>query len=489
MRIMATFFLALPLLLTTIYADYNAEYARGIELLYQQNKPEQALQIFSELDRQEPERSWATTFMCGYVLRVYLKKPADALPYLTRSRQMVKAENEDPYKNVIQAREDLKDIAGALRESDAAVRDFRSYGKASSVWFAENRAWLLMQLGRYGEALKVAPPGSWVAGQLAPREIFIEWRLNFAQLMQRWGLSAEHTIRLSLPLERLYQKTLQREVIVPENIAMAYKTRDALNYVELHRNEGDAWPAQVTLRFTLRHEPARGNGNLRLQPAQPGSKLYAYASDNAGGIFSLDNPEFINLVESVTARGRNPTEKARLALDYLRANFRYGEKPNLAKWNAYEALKFGSGDCGYYSYISIAMLRALKIPVRGIYGLNEWKEPAPALPHAILEIWDAGSRQWLPHDPQSPLHFGYINTNYVPLFAPNPAQTNSYRAADGVVEIDTTYFFWSGSGAETLTYEIRQGNGSAIASRSLPVAPQFTPPVAQPKLSSGPLPK
>lgn len=469
--------------------EYDTRYGQAINLLYQQNQPQQALAIFADLDRAEPERSWATTFMCGYVLRVYLKQPAEALPYLIRSRRMVKGENEDPYKNAIQAREDLKDTAGALRESDAALRELRSFQKTPSAWFAENRAWLLMQLGRFDESLRTAPAGSWVATQLAPREIAIEWRLNFAQLMQSWGISAEKTVRLSLPLERVYQKTLKREALISEGITSQYTSRDGQNYLQLSRNEAAAWPTQITLRFLLRHEPARGIRNMRLQAATPGTKLYTYATDNGNGSYSLENPEFIRLVESVTARGRNLTEKAMLALAYLRANFRYGEKPNLAKWNAYDALKFGSGDCGYYSYISIAMLRALKIPVRGVYGLNEWKDPAPAMPHAIIEIYDAGSRQWLPHDPQSELHFGFINTNYVPLFAPNPEQTTAHRAADGVVEIDTTYFFWSGSGADTITYEIRQTGANTIASRSLPSAPSFTPSLVKPGVSTGPLPK
>ncbi len=492
MRIAIFTFVALSFTLPQRADDYDSRYAQAINLLYQQNQPQQAFDIFADLDHREPERSWATAFMCGYALRVYLKKPAESLPYLIRSRKLVKGENEDPYKNAIQAREDLKDYAGALRESDAALKDLRAYGKTASPWFAENRAYILMQLGRFDEALRTAPPGSWVSTQLAPREIRIEWKLNFAKLMQQWGIAGEKTVRLSQPLERAYQKVLQRDADLPPTITSRYVTRDGLRYLELNRAEGTEWPAQITLRFLLKHEPARGNRNMRLAAVSEGSQLYAYASDNAGGTFSLDNEEFISLVHSITARGRTQTEKAILALDYVRANFRYGTKPNLAKWNAHDALKFGSGDCGYYSYISIAMLRALKIPVRGIYGLNQWHDPAPALPHAILEIYDAGSRQWLPHDPQSPLHFGFINTNYVPLFAPNPMQSNSYRAADGVVEIDTTYFFWSGSGADTLVYEIRPIQNNAVASRSLPgqtPAATFTPSAVQPKFSTGPLPR
>src|SRR5262245_14275249 len=91
--------LAAGFLQAAVFADdYDARYGRAINLLYQQNKPQEAFDIFAELDRAEPNRSWATTFMCGYALRVYLKKPAESLPYFTRSRVLVKGENEDPYK-------------------------------------------------------------------------------------------------------------------------------------------------------------------------------------------------------------------------------------------------------------------------------------------------------------------------------------------------------------------------------------------------------
>lgn len=496
MKIILACLIACAALAPTFADEYDTRYAQAINLLYQQNQPQQAFDIFADLDRVEPERSWATAFMCGYALRVYLKRPADSIPYFQRSRLLVKGENEDPYKNTIQAQEDIKDSAAAIRESDFALRDLARYGKTPSPWFAENRAWLFMQLGRFDEALKVAPAGSWVESQLAPREIRVEWRLNFSRLMREWNLANETSIRLSMPLERSYQQIRKREADVPPNIGTKFTLRDGIRYLELTRAETDTWPETITLRLVVYQQPARGNRNMRLAAVQPGNKLYTYASDNGNGLFSLDNPEFVSKVESITSAGRNPTEKAILALQYLRANFRYGEKPNLSRWNAHEALNFGSGDCGYYSYISIAMLRALKIPVRGIYGLNQWKDPAPALPHAILEIYDAGSRQWLPHDPQSELHFGFINTNYMPLFAPNPTQSTTVRAADGILEIDTTYFFWTGSGADTMSYEIvpmgkgelnLAGRGGA---RSAPAAaqPTFMPQVTIPQVSSGPLP-
>lgn len=485
---------------TNLHADeYDNRYGQAINLLYQQNKPQEAFDIFAELDRSEPERSWATTFMCGYALRVYLKKPAEALPYLTRSRLLVKGENEDPYKNTIQAREDLKDYSGALRESDFALKHLAQFGKTPSAWFPENRAWLFMQMGRYDEALKVAPAGSWVYEQLAPREIRVDWRLNFAKLMRDWNLVNEKTVRLTMPLERIYQKVLKREFDFPENISSTERLRDGVRYLEITRQDNTEWPETVNVRLLIRQEPARGNRNMRLaQVTDPSDRLYAFATENGGGTFSLDNPEFIRKVESITASGRTPTERAKLALNYLRANFKYGAKPNLARWNAHDALNFGSGDCGYFSYISIAMLRALKIPVRGVYGLNQWKDPAPALPHAIIEVYDAGSRQWLAVEPQSEMLFGYINANYLPLYAANPISSNSARGADGVVEIDTTYFFWTGSGAETLTYDINTlggglnlagGRSGARAAPIAPKAPAFTPAVTQPQVSTGPLPR
>jgi len=488
------------LLSSSLAADeYDNRYAQAINLLYQQNKPQEAFDIFAELDRSAPERSWATTFMCGYALRIYLKKPAESLPYFARARNLVKGENEDPYKNAIQAREEMGDYAGALRENDFALRDIAKNGKTPSTWFSENRAWVFMQLGRYDEALKSAPAGSWVEQQLSPREIKIEWRLNFAKFMNQYNIANEKSVRLSMPLERMYQKVLKRDADVPPGINQTYVLRDGVRYLQLTRNEGTEWPESITLKFLIRQDPSRGSSNLRLAEAKPGSKLWHYASDNNNGVFSLDNPEFIQKVESIASAGRNPTEKAKLALAYLQKNFRYGEKPNLSKWTAHDALNFGSGDCGYFSYISIAMLRALKIPVRGIYGLNQWKDPAPALPHAIIEIYDSGTNQWLPFEPQSNKFSAYINANYVPFFAPNPAQWTVWRNPDGTAEVDTTYFFWAGSGADTLTYEITPlGKGGQMAfggtggARSMPKEtkqPTFVPAVTAPQSSGGPLPQ
>lgn len=130
-----------------------------------------------------------------------------------------------------------------------------------------------------------------------------------------------------------------------------------------------------------------------LRRAKPGDAEYAWASENADGLFALDNPEFIRKMNSLSAHVSTPGEKADVLLRHLRANFKYGEKPqggNVSDW-----LEFGSGDCGYFTFIAIAMLRS-GIPVRGLYGVGPWTDPPPALPHSILEIYDASTGRMVP---------------------------------------------------------------------------------------------
>ncbi|TGL60252.1 transglutaminase domain-containing protein [Leptospira ognonensis] len=236
-------------------------------------------------------------------------------------------------------------------------------------------------------------------------------------------------------------------------------------FFEIEKSQSEEWPETIQLKFKVEQNlKSMTSRPAKLKAARAGDENYAWASENRDGLFALEDPEFIAKVNQITANGRTLGEKADLALSYLRSHYTYGER--VSGDSVKEWLDQGTGDCGYFTYIAIGMLRALKIPVRGLYGIGPWADPAPALPHSILEIYDASKNQWFPHDPQSEQLFGVINTSYIPFTAGNPKQDAAVLSEDGVWEIDSVWFFWNGSGSDTISFGV-QNTGNRIASRSL----------------------
>lgn len=441
---------------------FAGDYNDGIDLLYKQNRPEEALAAFQRALAVEG-RDWSRPFMVGYTLKAYLKRNEEALPYLKRAVDLVKGQDEVAYREYVQCLEILGRTDDAIRENQASQAALQRAGKTPSAWFPENLAWLYYTKGDFERARRFAPPGSWVAGQLSDRTIEIDWRIKLTGLLDAWRLTDQKTLRLTLPVDRPYQK-LKSVRITQGGSSLSWKRVQGRgnNFLEITR-KGAAWPEEFRLLLTveqnMRPVSRRPAG---LAPAGEGEEVYPWASENADGLFSLDNPAFIEKMNRIAAPGRTTGEKADLLLRYLRANFKYGEKPdsgNTAEW-----LEFGSGDCGYFTFIAIAMLRSQGIPVRGLYGIGPWTDPPPALPHSILEIYDASSGQWLPHDPQSEALFGVINPSYVPFTAGNPRNEAAVLASDNVWEIDTVWFFWNGSGKDSISYNVKLKG--QVASRS-----------------------
>lgn len=77
---------------------------------------------------------------------------------------------------------------------------------------------------------------------------------------------------------------------------------------------------------------------------------------------------------------------------------------------------------------------------------------------------------WSPHDPQSDNLFGIINASYVPFTAGSPKNDAAYACSgQRIEEIDTVWFFWSGSGKDTIAYNVRLK--TQTASRAMPEKP------------------
>ncbi|WP_411824494.1 transglutaminase domain-containing protein [Leptospira sp. 'Mane'] len=458
----------IPLLFGSILSAESGQdvYNQGIDLLYNRNQPESALSSFQKAYQLEPN-IWSRPYMIGYTLKNYLKKPEEAIIYLEKSWDLNSEGNELPFKETIICLEQLGKIDLAISKNTKAQAALKSANKTPSPWFMENLSWLYWTKGDINKALQSAPEGSWVKNQLAPRTVEIDWKIQITKLLSAWKLQDTDKLRITIPLDRPYQRLISVNLdSTNPTLSTKRKTSRGNQFLELEKQKGTDWPEEIRLQLKLEQNlKSMTSRPAKLKAASPEHPNYIWAIENRDGLFSLDNPEFLKKVEEITSNGRSTGEKAELALQYLRKNYKYGERVegnSVKEW-----LDQGTGDCGYFTYIAIGMLRALKIPVRGIYGLGPWNDPPPALPHSILEIYDASKDQWFPHDPQSDQLYGVINPSYIAFTAGNPKQDAAVFAEDGVWEIDTVWFFWNGSGKETLSYSINMKNQNQITSRSL----------------------
>jgi tetratricopeptide (TPR) repeat protein len=446
----------------------DTSYNRGIHLLYTENKPTEALPYFQESFNLQPE-IWSRPFMIGYILRNYLKDPVGALPFLQKSTILNLDAEEVPIKEYILCLESVKKYDLAIEENKKYQQTINSKGKSPSSWFQENLAWLYFSKGDRKNALFYAPEGSWVRDQLSPKQISIQWEIQLTQLLESWRIGDGDKLRITIPFTRPYQKLLLVELSESNNLIRFTQVESRGNsFLELEKDPGNSWPSTLKLHLVVEQNADQMiKLPSKLKPSRKGDPQFEWASENRDGLFSLDDPEFINLVQRVTASGKTTAEKINLALSYLRKNYRYGDRvegSSVKDW-----LKQGTGDCGYFTYIAIGMLRALKVPVRGVYGIGPWNDPHPALPHSIIEIYDSSTGQWFPHDPQSEQYYGIINPGYVAFTAGNPRQDAAFLNQEGVWEIDSVWFFWNGSGRETIDFEIKNSNSTNISSRSLGV--------------------
>ncbi len=456
-------FLSLPVLSQTTGSDY---YNNGIDLLYNKNKPAEALAAFKKSNELEPN-IWSRPFMIGFTLKNYLNNAIDALPYLEKSWTLNIEGDELPFKETITCLEQIRKLDDAIARNLKAQSALKAINKAPSGWFQENLAWLYFSKGDTDKAIQFAPEGSWVKEQLTPKIISIDWHIHLTSLLSSWKIMDGDTIRITLPIDRPYQKLIAVNFSSDNSeIQTSRISKRGNNFLQIDKPPGTDWPDEIRLQIQVEQNQKSITGKpAKLKASRPGDANYEWANENRDGLFSLEDPEFINRIHEITANGKTLGEKADLALSYLRSNYTYGERvggDTIKDW-----LNQGTGDCGYFTYIAIGMLRALKIPVRGVYGIGPWTDPAPALPHSILEIYDASKNQWFPHDPQSETLFGVINASYVAFTAGNPKQDAAVLAEDGIWEIDSVWFFWNGSGADTISFNVSSQSKNRIASRSL----------------------
>ncbi|PKL33669.1 MAG: hypothetical protein CVV45_06615 [Spirochaetae bacterium HGW-Spirochaetae-10] len=440
--------------------SYDDLYNSGIHSLYTLNRAEEARSFFEEASRTDDSR-WQAHFMIGFIDRAYLKTPGRAIPYLQRAEQLSADTDHLPSLELAVAFSELEDASSAIRWNLKAQRLMREGGKGIDPWIGELLAYNYFQLGDTNRALAASSTG-WVHEYLQPRTVRLEWNIRLGRALRDWRLDAETKIRLTLPLDRPYQKITAFRISPIQGRQM---NEMGNRLIEIERPQS-GWPETMRLELTVQQN-MKSMSPSSLAIAAPGTDLFAYASDNQGGYNALDNPEFTQMIRSVTSQGSNPGEKVKLAMNHLRSNFRYDSR--IAEGNIYDMFQSGQGDCGYYSAIAVGFIRALGVPVRFVYGLNTGFDPPT--PHAIIEIYDAKSGRWFPHDPQSKLLYGIINPTYIPFTAFDPSSNAFFRSSqDGVLIVDTTQFFWGGSGNDTLAVNISVPE-STLSHRSTPTPP------------------
>jgi len=473
-------FAFLPFLLLLSSADYpqNAAYqeaySKGIHELYEANHPEGALEFFQEAVQRDASQ-WAGHFMIGYVLRQYLKRPEEALPYFQKSLTLNTQEDPQPYAQMAVCMMDLGRIDESMEWNRKAQAAYKAQNKPIDDWLIENYAWAYFKKGDSTTAFRIAPMASWLKKWLAPKKIDVRWDIKFAEALAKWNMLDKTRVRITLPLDRPYQtmdsfrfgasyKQGQRQVTTSRVTAAAGGNR----FLEIRRRPSDEWPETIRLTITISQNmnslvPTRPAG---LQEAAPGSPEYPYATEDRGGWYGINNPEFQEIVRNAASGGRTTGEKAELALGFLRRHFKYDTR--IAFDNVFEMYKSGQGDCGYFTEITISFLRIMKVPVRFVYGLNAGFNPP--LPHAIVEIYDASNRRWFPHDPQTAELYGIIDPTYIPFSSFSARSYAIETGSDGVPEIDTMQFFWTGSGNDSLAVQIQNQGLASVSERSTDAA-------------------
>ena len=425
---------------------YQELYGRGIRAIYEQHLPHDAIRLFQQAHQVDP-RQWPAPFMVGYIYRSDLKQPAAAAAYLEKAAALG-PESPLPLNELTATYAELGRFVQALDTGKAALALYESKGEAPSDWLRNHVAWLHFKQGDVAAALQTATPGNGLFKLLRPKEITIRWPVSLAAVFRKWGVGSEEKVAITVPVDRPYQTLVSADVLVSEGFISTEKLEARGNrFLVLSRSAG-AWPEQATLVFRV-HQTIVGELPGRkgqFAAANEDDPNFEFAVYDGGGYFSQSDARLVDLVARTSAAASTEGEKADLLLRHLRANFRYGART--ADRNILEIFQSGSGDCGYYAVVAMGFLRARRIPVRFLYGFNAVYNPP--LPHAVIEMYEAGRDRWVPHDPQADDYFGIINPGFVAFTAypPDASDPRSWnpQTAGGIRYVDTMNFFWSDSG-------------------------------------------
>lgn len=131
-----------------------------------------------------------------------------------------------------------------------------------------------------------------------------------------------------------------------------------------------------------------------------------------------DHPAIRNIANSLVAGVGSDSEKAKKCFDWVIGYLEYAN-PIRGLYSSVQALTDRKVDCGGFSTLLTALLRASKIPSRCVFG---WAVESKFGYHAWVEFFDRQKNAWIPCDP-SVAHlgnrtkldagFGFINDSRV----------------------------------------------------------------------------
>ena len=131
-----------------------------------------------------------------------------------------------------------------------------------------------------------------------------------------------------------------------------------------------------------------------------------------------DEPQIRLISRLLTNVVTTDEEKARRCFDWVTEYLEYAN-PIRGLYSSIQALTDRKVDCGGFSTLLVALLRAVKIPARCVFG---WAVESKYGYHAWVEFFDRQKHFWIPCDP-SVTHlgnrtkldagFGFINDNRV----------------------------------------------------------------------------
>lgn len=409
----------------------------------------------------ENPQDWKIPFKIGQIYKHERKDCARALPAYERSAE------KSGYREA-QVLIEMGFCSSKLGQNEKTIQAFERHlaltgGRLDSEKARSLLASAYLRDGHPEKALPFAKPGSPAWIRASDKTMRLEMKIAWKEALGRFRLENEKKIRITLPLDRPYQRLLSYEIkstgrgveVSREPVVVGLN-----RYAEISR--GDAWPDEIVLTMLVSQRVAsifEGSGPEMRVVHEAASPLYAEASFNPDNEYSLNDEEFLRIVDASYHRDSPVDVGVRESMDYLRSHFKYARRRLQRKAGALAVWKSGQGDCGFYSMLAMAMLRARGIPVRRLYGLNILRDGST---HVIVEMYDDRTRQWFPHDPIIAHYFGFINPMYIPFSS--DLHVHGRKRIDGVAHIDTPEFFWIGNRPDRLRFEVKVGETIVHAS-------------------------
>ncbi|PKK89348.1 MAG: hypothetical protein CVV64_14865 [Candidatus Wallbacteria bacterium HGW-Wallbacteria-1] len=161
-----------------------------------------------------------------------------------------------------------------------------------------------------------------------------------------------------------------------------------------------------------------GNKILQIDiPSPTGATSHPIDQDMARWVapteYAQSNDPSIRLAAKKAIKGkRSFARRVGKVIKWVDERVHFSEGINFA--SALESLRRGAGDCTEKAVLAVAMLRALKIPARAVYGLTY--HDGGMNHHMWIEVHNG--KAWIPGDPTSrewPAGPGHIRLSLVPL--------------------------------------------------------------------------